>query len=43
MSFDSFNERNEQIDSEKDSFILMNEFDSWMTLGVSKLSANVFF
>ncbi len=26
-SFGSFNERNEQIDSEKDSFILMNEFE----------------
>jgi len=27
MSFGSFNKRSEQVDSEKDSFILMNEFE----------------
>jgi len=27
MSFGSFNEQNERIDSEKDLFILMNEFE----------------
>jgi len=27
MSFGSLNERNERIDSGKDSFILMNEFE----------------
>jgi len=26
-SFGSFNKRNEQVDSEKDSFILMNKFE----------------